>query len=210
MSDNTQRTSNITKKKVYLVAAISFILGIVWFIAIRLVTYSSDSDHFHANFALYIDGEKEDFKEEVFYEEVSSCGEIDNNPLTRVHMHDNIGSVVHVHDASATWSNFFENLGLTLGDEVLSVRGKTYVDGENGQLMFFLNGQRVRTLSGKNIQSEDKLLISFDESSAVLSDQYQSVESTAKEYNEKSDPSACKGSDDGSIIGRLKNILGLN
>ena len=204
-----EETNRLTTSKVVLAMTASFILGIVWFVAMRVALYQSDADHFHANFAIYINGQRELFEEVSFYEEVSSCGSEEDNPLSRVHMHDQVADVVHVHDASATWGNFFENLGFVLGDNVLYARNKTYVDGQGGQLRFWLNGQPVVSIAGKKILSEDKLLISFAQNDEQMQQQYDEIASTAAEYNTKADPSACTGSDDGSLSDRLRAVLGL-
>lgn len=187
----------------------SFMLGVIWFIVMRVALYQSDADHFHANFAVYVNGERELFEELTYYEEVSSCGSEVNSPLTRVHMHDQVSDVVHVHDASATWGNFFENLGLVLGDNVLYARNQTYVDGHGGELRFWLNGEPVVSVAGRTIESEDKLLISFANDDSQMQVQYGSIATTAAEYNNSADPAACSSNDDGSLRDRLKVVLGL-
>ncbi len=216
MSETTESTVPEEKKlfkvdrnKLALLIFAGFVTGVVWFIAMRVILYTPRSPHFHANFAVVINGKKETFQEPTFYEEVSSCGEIDDNPLTRVHMHDQIGDVVHVHDGSATWGNFFENLGFALGDNVLYARNKSYVDGQNGELHFILNGKSVVSIANKTIKSEDKLLVSFDKPSADFETQYAEVATSAAEYNRTADPSACKGSDDGKFMSRLRDALGI-
>lgn len=46
--------------------------------------------HYHANFAMYIDGKQEDFSSDAYMEEVSRCGVTDDvHPQDRIHLHDN-------------------------------------------------------------------------------------------------------------------------
>jgi hypothetical protein len=86
-------------------------------VVLRLFTLTPHTTHYHANFALYINGQRDEFKSFTFYEEVQSCaGHDTNNPKIRVHLHDQKNDVVHVHDAAVTWGHFFANLGYSLGD----------------------------------------------------------------------------------------------
>ena len=98
---------------------VAFLLGALWLFAVRFVLLDRDAVHYHANFAVYVEGERLPFDNFTFYEEVQSCGGDDvNNPKIRVHMHDRISNVVHVHDNAATWGHFFANLGYANGDTV--------------------------------------------------------------------------------------------
>ncbi len=190
---------------------ICMLLGAVWFVLVRAVLIDASGPHYHANFHVYVDGEREQFAENIFYEEVSSCGSSDNDPLARVHMHDLINDVVHVHDASSTWGNFFENIGFTLGNNVLYARTETNVDGQGGRLTFILNGEEVRSIANKTINSEDTLLVSFgSEDADELTQRYSQIVQSAAEYNEKADPSACSGSQSVNYFERIKLVLGIN
>ncbi len=186
------------------------LFGATWLVLIRAVTLDTATTHYHGNFALYIDGEHEEFSEPTFYEEVSSCGSEANSPLTRAHMHDMIGDVVHVHDASSTWGNLFENLGLVLGNNVLYSRTNTYVDGNPGRLSFILNGKPVQSIANRAIQSEDRLLISYgSEDASELMQRFEAIDQSAAEYNQTADPSACSGSQELGFADRIKLVLGI-
>src|ERR1700712_2988322 len=72
-----------------------FVAGLVLaslvLLGIRFATYSLPSTHYHANFALYINGQREEFKAAHYYEEIAACtaaGPI--QPAERAHMHDEI------------------------------------------------------------------------------------------------------------------------
>lgn len=110
------------------------LLGVVVLLAIRFVTYNPPSVHYHANFAVYIDGQRELFKGPQYYQEVAACTLTDSIslPQQRAHMHDNINSVVHVHDHAVTWGQFFENLGWYIGPNFIETADGTLY-GENGQ-----------------------------------------------------------------------------
>ena len=204
--------SEISKnpKKLVLFAMICALLGAVWFVMVRAVLIDASGPHFHANFALYFGDEKEAFEEGIYYEEVASCGSDVIDPKTRVHLHDFVSDVVHVHDVRATWGNFFENLGFTLGNNVLYAHTNTYVDGEAGKLVFMLNGKVVQSIANRPIESEDTLLIYYgDATSDVLDARYQQIVQSAAEYNQKADPSACSGSQTVGYWDRIKLVLGV-
>lgn len=193
---------------------IGFVAGAALLITMRFITYSPKIVHYHANFALFVNGEREDFDNFTFYEEVASCGSDDgNNPKTRVHMHENVNDVIHVHDAGSTWGHLFSNLGFFLGNNILQTDGGIYVDGSEGgkRLKFILNGQESRSIANQTIQSEDVLLINYgDESLEALQQRYEAIQRNAGEYNHKSDPASCKGSEKLSFVERLKKAVGIN
>src|SRR5438309_6592742 len=97
------------KNKWFLFGA-GFVLGVLALLVVRFATYNPPQVHYHANFALYINGQREEFKGAQYYQEVAICT---TNGITipqqRAHMHDGINSVLHVHDHAVTWGQFFEN-----------------------------------------------------------------------------------------------------
>lgn len=190
---------------------IGFVLGIFWLVAIRFVMYKTDAVHYHANFAVYVNGQREEFSNFTFYEEVASCSSDElNNPKARGHMHDNVNHVVHVHDHGVTWGHFFANLGFTLGDDVLKTDKGRFVSGEDGkELRFILNGQETETITNQTIRSEDVLLIDYgSETDAVLNERFDNIQRDAGEFNQRDDPSSCRGAQHVTFSDRLKHALG--
>lgn len=199
-------------KRLIIAAAAGFAAGIIWLIALRFILYSPNDVHHHANFALYVNGERDPFDSFTFYEEVQSCTDDElNNPLTRVHMHDQISNVVHVHDGAVTWGHFLANLGYGLTDTVLETDEGVFIDGEDDkQLKFILNGEPVNSIANQVIGSEDKLLIDYGEADQqTLYERYDSIEHTAGEYNQKPDPSSCSGGKNPGFVERLKHAIGI-
>lgn len=197
-------------KKLLLAACLGFACGVLWLFAIRFALVQKKEVHYHANFAVYVDGIKEEFDSFTFYEEVQSCGADEkNNPRTRTHMHDSIEHVVHVHDEAATWGHFFANLGYVLGNDLLKTDRGIFVDEENGkQLTFVLNGREVNGVANATIRSEDVLLISYGaEPADTLTDRYDAIIKDAAEYNLRDDPSACTGGKPLSFKERLVKAL---
>lgn len=200
-------------KRIAIALLIGFLLGIVWFVGYRLITFKDTRTHYHANFAVYINGRREPFRSFTFYEEVQSCGaDGAHNPKTRVHMHDSVDHVVHVHDPASTWGHFFANLGFALDDDLLKTDEGVFVHGvDDNQLQFILNGKSTRTLANEPIRSEDTLLISYGKQrDRELQTQYQAIKRDAATYNRRSDPSACTGTQELGLVDKLRNVLGID
>lgn len=191
--------------------SLGFLLGVIWLIAIRFVTYESEAVHYHANFAVYINGEREPFESFAFYEEVQSCGgEELYNPKIRVHMHEQINHVIHVHDAGATWGHLFANLGYALGNQVIATDTGTFVADDDSELTFILNGNETASIANQTIRSEDVLLINYgDDNEDVIQERYDQITKDAGEYNGLYDPSACAGGQPLTLTERLKEATGV-
>lgn len=190
------------------------LLGALIILAIRFVTYHITATHYHANFAVYINGQREQFKDPTYYQEVTACSV--NGPIKpeqRAHMHDGINSVVHVHDDGVTWGQFFENLGWYVGPDFLQTRsGTMYKAGGDNKLHITLNGDDftgLAPISDQVIGDRDRLLVSFGNlSDSQLQQEYKSVPSTAKHYDESKDPASCAGQMQKVTIGdRFKHLF---
>ena len=183
------------------------VAGVLLFGLVRFVAQPETGVHYHANFGVFINGVRQEFKGAQYYQEVASCSS-GANPQSQVHMHDNVGHVVHVHDNLMTWSNFFSILGWSLHERAVFDGGKVYVDGNGNELTFILNGKPVRSIANEVIGDEDRLLISYGAADEVaLRQQYQQLEADAHEYNQRQDPSACKGPEDLGVWRRLQRAF---
>ncbi len=58
----------------------TFLLGILAFIGLRFVLVDNPETHFHANFAIFVDGQKDELKSFAFYEEKQVCSSDEANP----------------------------------------------------------------------------------------------------------------------------------
>lgn len=181
-----------------------FILGLVRFIFVH-----DHHTHYHANFALYINGQKDEFNSFTYYEEVTACSDSSKmNPKSRAHMHNNVNSIVHVHDDAVTWGHFFSNLGYVFHDNLLITPKGRYEPVDDKKFSYILNGEKVKNISDKVIKSEDTLLINFgSDSEQELSARYSNIKQDAHEFNIKADPGGCAGAHDESITKRIKRSL---
>lgn len=191
---------------------LGFLAGFLSLFLVHFVTADSDGIHKHANFALYVNGEKDEFDNFTYYEEVQACNPVDGvRPQSRVHMHDFVSDVVHVHDDGVTWGHFFANLGYTLGNDILVTNDGVYIPDEDAQLSFIVNGQKTRAISNDLIQNHDTLLINYgSESEDELYERFNSIEKTAHEYNEIEDPGSCAGEGSLSLGQRFLRALGIS
>lgn len=202
------KTKKITPREIILVLVI-FISGALTYGLVRFILIEKNDTHYHANFALYINGNKEEFNSFTYYEEVAACSrDLENNPKSRVHMHDNVNNIIHVHDKAVTWGDFFNNLGFTMADNLLVTPKGTYQTSDVNKFTYILNGEKINSIADKVINSEDSMLISYGQDDfAVNQKRYDYITKDANEYNKKSDPSTCAGGGVESFKDRLLRTL---
>ncbi|MEX0782859.1 MAG: hypothetical protein WD557_09430 [Dehalococcoidia bacterium] len=123
--------------------------------------------HWHADFALFIEGEQYDFNQDEFF---STEDELVN---ANVHIHAPRINVVHVHRSLTTWDEFLRSIGFELTD-------KTTIAGQAGQPLnlklpngdefreengntfkFMVDGVRVDGVAITEIGDLDRVLVSY-------------------------------------------------
>ena len=154
--------------------------------------------HYHANWAVMLNGARLDLSGDRYMEDVGSChaGTALVMPQERVHMHDNDADAVHVHAAGVTWGHLLANLGFGIGDDYLVTDGGArYVTGPADTLRFIVNGQPVPSIRNRLIVSGDRLLVSYgpEPVDEVLRTGFPRVASTAERLNSLPDPATCSG-----------------
>lgn len=200
----------MTNKRFLIGLLAGVVIGVVVLLGIRFFTYQpAEAVHHHANFAIYINGERQTFSEPRYYEETGSvpCTVEDVElPIERVHMHGQEGEAVHVHDSAVTWGNFFQNIGWNIDDEFIKTSESLYRTTDDAELKFIVNGDEVRSIANRMIESKDKVLISYG-ANQDTSAQYETISDTAEDLNNADDPAGCGGSVDPTFTDRLKNLL---
>lgn len=195
----------------WLLLAAGFVAGAALVLAIRFATYQSPHVHYHANFAVYINGQREQFKNPQYYQEVNVCALNGATPEGRVHMHEPDNSVIHVHDSAVTWGQFFENLGWIIGPDFIRSTTTMYRQDGTTKLNLVLNGQDLTGLTDitdQVIHDKDRLLVSYGPSdAAVLSRQYAAVPATAAKFDNSTDPASCGGNESNSLSERLHHLF---
>jgi hypothetical protein len=168
--------------------------------------------HFHANWAIYLDGERLDLSHPRYMEDVVACAAGDQVfPEERVHMHEGIDHVVHVHHEGVSWGHLLQNLGFAAGPDflVLDDGRMLAVDGDGRSLKYVLNGIAMADIRGHLIRPGDRLLISHGTEPAgeVLARQYPLVPDDAAHYDELQDPSTCAGATHLPVGARLRRAF---
>jgi hypothetical protein len=176
------------------------VLGVLALGMTRLTALPAEEPgtHYHANWAVFVDGQRLDLSAERYMEDVVRCkaDPTQVDPQDRVHMHNRDHDVVHVHHGGATWGHFLANLGFAVGDDFLYTdTGERYGATPERTLKFVLNGREVPSIRNRLIESEDRLLISYGPESAVEAarTQFPQVAANAGEHNLLPDPGACGG-----------------
>jgi hypothetical protein len=213
-SDNSQiQASTILHRRwqnwLWLVTGV--LLGALLILGIRFVTYHPTVVHYHANFAVYINGSREEFKSPEYYQEVQICSLNGATPESRAHMHEPDNGVIHIHDAAVTWGQFFENLGWFVGPDFIRTQTTMYQEDATNKLNIILNGQNLTdltTITDQVIQDKDRLLLSYGPAdAALLQSQYKTVPDNAAHYDETKDPASCAGADAVTLSARLHHLF---
>ncbi len=200
---------NITKAA--LIGVVGVVIGAGAILGFRYVTYKPDNVHYHANFDVYINGQKEAFKSPSYYEEESagSCN-VDTVmvPEERAHMHDDTSDVVHVHDHAVTWGQFFANLHWVVNDALIKTPSNLYLVDDTHKITFTVNGQKIQDISNQVIGDRDRLLVDFgDTSDATIQKEIKAVPATAVKYDEGKDPASCQAGAAPTVQERLKHLF---
>lgn len=200
-------------KAKWFIALVAMVFGAALILGIRFATYKIPLIHYHANFALYINNQREMFKGKEYYSAVEVCT-LNNTviPSERTHMHSNVNDVVHVEDHAVTWGQFFTNLGWTLGPNfIASPTGTIYTNSGETKLHTIINGQDytgINSVQNIVINDLDKLLLSYGKvDAAMLKQQFAKVPSTANKYDVTKDPASCSGNRTTSIHDRLSHLF---
>lgn len=113
--------------------------------------------HAHAGFQVFIDNKLQDFSG-VGNMYFKPCGLVPDEIKTlkdKVHLHDQIGDVLHIHDATISWKDAMDSIGVVTGS------GATfYVDGKEDNLLLTEKITEFESASifiGKNTDIEKKV-----------------------------------------------------
>jgi len=175
------------------------LLGVLALGLARLMAMPEHEEvHYHANWALWIAGERVDLTHDRYMEDVGAC-QVDPAQMTaesRVHMHDNNHDVIHVHHAGASWGHLLQNLGWGIGAGwIVTNRGEVLRDGDGYRITFILNGMDVPPAHDRVIRPGDRLLLSWgtEDPADLVRERFPLVADNAPEYDEGYDPGGCGG-----------------
>lgn len=110
--------------------------------------------HWHADFALYINGEQFDFNTPDFVS--TEDEELNEN----VHIHEPRYTVVHAHREQSTWNEFFTSLGMKVTDTCVTLKdGTEYCEDGQNHLDFLVNDVPVDGIRDLDISDLQRVLI---------------------------------------------------
>lgn len=170
--------------------------------------------HFHANFLMYINGQRFDFGLDKYSEDIWKC-KVDENitPKDRVHLHENNADTIHVHHEWVSWWHFFANNNFYFSDKYLILDDwKLYKNDDKNKLTFVLNWKIIKNPYNRMMNSEDRLLINYwnETEEYIVKERFKKVSENAWEYNKKYDPGTCSGTNQNSIFFLLEQLLHIN
>ncbi|MCX6731104.1 MAG: hypothetical protein NTZ55_04600 [Candidatus Roizmanbacteria bacterium] len=119
--------------------------------------------HYHAGFLVYIDGQKQDYAD-TQYMYLDSCTVIDkqkNHTMEtpdKVHLHNDVGDVAHVHDDTSTWALLFKNIEINFPP--------------NEPLVGYKNGEKIDNLINMPIKPYDSVIFIIGSEDGIDKTQY--------------------------------------
>ncbi|MFM2357511.1 MAG: hypothetical protein RJA61_248 [Candidatus Parcubacteria bacterium] len=135
--------------------------------------------HEHADFAVYLNGERFDFKPAKYQSS-------DTNPLDPdAHLHDGNGDVTHKHRKGITLGYFFDTIGMKLDSQCfVTDNGKQYCNTRDKKLKMYVNGKENTMFGNYEFTDLDRILITYGDETGVT-DQITSISDDACLYSEK-------------------------
>lgn len=190
----------------------TFLIGlVVGVLALGLARFLAapwpEPPHYHANWAIYVEGERLDLSADRYMEDVVTCIAGGQTAEQRVHMHNGEDGVVHVHDDGVSWAHLLANLGMAAGDDYLILGDGRRLFAAGGRTVkFVINGFQVPEIGTRLIAPGDRLLISYGSEPVeeAVAGQFPLVPSNAPAYDERQDPAGCAGAHEAGGLERLR------
>lgn len=203
-----KRQKYLTSQANWTLAA-GLLIGALIILLIRFFTYHQPGTHYHANFKVYVNGQREQFSDPSYYEAAGpSCTEHEMmTPIERAHMHGNVNDVVHVHDDAVTWGQFFYNLGWVLDTKVIATPSQTLLPDNSHKITFILNNEVMDNVSNRVIGDQDKLLIDYGSDIQTAKTEFSAITNKAADYDKGKDPASCGSHAAPTFSERLHHLL---
>lgn len=135
--------------------------------------------HEHADFAVYLNGEKFDFTDAKY--QSSETNKLDPD----AHLHDGNGDITHKHRKGITLGYFFDTIGMKFDNQCfVTDDGKQYCNTTDKKLKMFVNGKENTVFGDYEFTDLDRILITYGDE-AGLAGQIASITDLACMYSEK-------------------------
>ena len=151
--------------------------------------HAEEEVHVHANFALFLDGERFNFTREEFMSDKPCSYPLSSNIIPTahahgednndgevaledaVHLHEMDGDTIHIHAAGVTYGQFFESLGMVFNDtNFIDHEGNEYIPTEEKSFHMYINNEKVENLAEREVQDLDRVLISYGSEESINSE----------------------------------------
>ncbi len=121
-----------------------------------------EKTHQHADFAVYLSGQKIDFTQAKYQSS-------DEAPLDAdTHLHDGVGTIIHKHRMGITLGYFFQTLGMRFENECFATDdGTRFCATSEKKLMLYVNGVSNSEMGAYEFSDGDQILITYGDGSAV-------------------------------------------
>lgn len=173
--------------KNFILLSLSLVLVGCSFWPWRRPAQNPDPNHTHADFAVWISGEKFDFSgadymsgEEEKDEEHEKHGH-QHHPY--LHLHDSIGHVIHRHKPGLPLREFLKSLGVLLGSSCVSFGDRSYCEMGGKRWRMFVNGEEKNMDPEYIFEDGEKILLSFGSTVAEIEKQLQEMTADACLYS---------------------------
>lgn len=137
-----------------------------------------DPNHTHADFAIYLEGERLDFSDEKYM----SSDEDHKHPY--FHLHDGIGHVIHRHKPGLSIGEFSRSLGFTMTPHCMTLDSKVMVcPGDGKKWQMFVNAEERPFDPDFVFNDTDKILLTYGASAEMVKEQLQEMTDDACLYS---------------------------
>ena len=155
-----------------------------------------DPNHTHADFAVWILGEKIDFSDAKYMSGYEDDHDHEHVHLHEYyHLHDGVGNVIHRHKPGLPLEEFLESVGMEIGEDCVTFSGdSSYCSTDEYSWIMAVNGD-IRQLDGGYVfEDTDHILLSYGATADEVRSQIQQLTDDSCLYSrtcpERGDPPA--------------------
>lgn len=153
-----------------------------------------DPNHTHADFAIFMNGEQMDFSKNEYMSGLpaddAAHDEDSEHKHEYLHLHDNVGTVIHSHKPGQTIGEFFASIGLTASDDCFLETCNT----DDARWRMFVQQEEIPMNMDYVFSDVDQILVSYGATDAEIQEQFTQVTDDACLYSktcpQRGDPPA--------------------
>ena len=140
--------------------------------------------HEHSDFKVYLNNEAFDFSQDTY---MSKKPGSDEQLSPFVHLHDNIGYIIHKHIQGVTLGEFFNTLNMKFSSTCFILDNDTeYCNDKDNTIKMYVNGKINNKFEKYEFKDLDRILITYgNENESIIKKQIESVTDEACIQSEK-------------------------